>query len=155
MLAANTVLQNRYRIVRQLGQGGMGTVYEAVDQRLSSVVALKETLVTTEEGRQAFQREASLLANLRHACLPRVIDHFSEAAGQYLVMEFISGDDLAHLLELRGHAFPVDDVLQWSDELLKALEYLHGHNPPILHRDIKPSNLKLTTTRATFAARMP
>src|SRR2546426_9293710 len=57
--AANTVLQHRYRIIRQLGKGGMGTVYEAVDQRLSSVVAIKQTLITTEEARQAFKREAS------------------------------------------------------------------------------------------------
>lgn len=144
MLSPNTFLQDRYRVVRQLGQGGMSTVYEAVDQRLSSVVAIKETLVTTDEARRAFEREASLLANLRHPSLPNVIDHFSENESQYLVMEFIPGDDLAQLLDLRGRPFPTADVLCWGDELLKALEYLHGHNPPILHRDIKPSNLKLT-----------
>ena len=150
MLSANTVLQNRYRIVRQLGQGGMGTVYEAVDQRLSSVVAIKETRVDTDEARRAFEHEASLLANLRHPSLPNVIDHFSENESQYLVMEFIPGDDLAQLLELRGQPFPTTDVLGWADELLKALEYLHGHNPPILHRDIKPSNLKLTREGELF-----
>jgi serine/threonine protein kinase len=150
VLSANTVLQNRYRIVRQLGQGGMGTVYEAVDQRLSSVVAIKETCVTTDEARQAFEREASLLANLRHPSLPNVIDHFSENESQYLVMEFIPGDDLAQLLELRGQPFPTTDVLRWADELLKALEYLHLHNPPILHRDIKPSNIKLTREGELF-----
>ncbi len=150
MLTSNTVLQNRYRIVRQMGQGGMGTVYEAVDQRLSSVVAIKETRVTTDEARSAFEREASLLANLRHPSLPNVIDHFSEDDGQYLVMEFIPGEDLGQLLELRGRPFPATDVLHWADDLLKALEYLHGHNPPILHRDIKPSNLKLTREGELF-----
>ena len=89
MLAPNSLLQNRYRIVRELGQGGMGTVYEVVDQRLTSVVAIKETFITTTEGCQAFQREASLLANLRHPSLPNVIDHFAEGDGQYLVMERI------------------------------------------------------------------
>lgn len=143
MLQPNTVLQNRYRIVRQLGKGGMGAVYEAVDQRLSSVVAIKETLVTTPDARQAFEREASLLANLRHRALPGVTDHFAEEAGQFLVMQFIPGEDLAQLLDSRQRPFPVEQVLSWADEILKALEYLHGHNPPVLHRDIKPANLKL------------
>ncbi|MEP6706731.1 MAG: protein kinase [Pyrinomonadaceae bacterium] len=150
MLAANTLLQDRYRIVRQLGQGGMGTVYEAVDQRLSSIVAIKENFLTSPEARNSFAREASLLANLRHSSLPNVIDHFAEGDGQYLVMEFIPGDDLAQLLELRGRPFPAADVLRWGDEILKALVYLHNHNPPILHRDIKPSNLKLTPEGELF-----
>lgn len=144
MLPANTVLQNRYRIVRQLGRGGMGAVYEAVDQRLSSIVAIKETLVTSEEARRAFEREASLLANLRHRSLPSVTDHFAEGEGQFLVMQFIPGEDLAQLLELRQRAFPPADVVRWAEVILGALEYLHSHNPPILHRDIKPANLKLT-----------
>src|SRR5258707_7336391 len=150
MLSPNTVLQNRYRIVRQLGQGGMGTVYEAVDQRLSSIVAIKEMRAATDEARSAFEREASLLANLRHPALPNVIDHFSENAGQYLVMEFISGEDLGQLLELRGRPFAAADVLRWADDLLKALEHLHGHNPPIVHRDIKLSNLKLSREGELF-----
>jgi serine/threonine protein kinase len=144
MLPANTVLQNRYRIVRQMGRGGMGAVYEAVDQRLSSIVAIKETLVTSEDARRAFEREASLLANLRQRSLPSVTDHFAEGEGQFLVMQFIPGEDLAQLLELRQSAFPPADVVHWAEELLGALEYLHSHNPPILHRDIKPANLKLT-----------
>jgi serine/threonine protein kinase len=144
MLPPNTVLQNRYRITRQLGRGGMGAVYEAVDQRLSSIVAIKETLVTSEDARRAFEREASLLANLRHRSLPSVTDHFAEGEGQFLVMQFIPGEDLAQLLDLRQRAFPAADVARWAEEILGALEYLHSHNPPILHRDIKPANLKLT-----------
>ena len=144
MLPPNTILQNRYRIVRQLGRGGMGAVYEAVDQRLSSIVAIKETLVTSEDARRAFEREASLLANLRHRSLPSVTDHFAEGEGQFLVMQFIPGEDLAQLLELRQSAFPPAEVVRWAEEILGALEYLHSHNPPVLHRDIKPANLKLT-----------
>lgn len=142
-LPLNTILQGRYRIVRQLGQGGMGTVYEAIDGRLNSLVAIKESRVESEEGRRAFEREASLLANLRHASLPKVIDHFVEDGGQFLVMEFIQGTDLAKLLALRESAFPPEQVIRWSETILNVLDYLHKRNPPILHRDIKPANLKL------------
>jgi serine/threonine protein kinase len=144
MLSTDTILQNRYRVVRPLGRGGMGAVYEAFDERLSRTVALKETLVETDELRRAFGREARLLANLRHPALPRVLDHFEEAGGLFLVMEFIPGDDLGRMLEL-GRTFPPAEVLGWADQILDALEYLHGLRPPVLHRDIKPSNLKLVS----------
>jgi len=144
MLPSNTLLQNRYLIIRQLGRGGMGAVYEAIDQRVSCVVALKETLVETDELRHAFGHEARLLANLSHPALPKVTDYFFEADRQFLVMEFISGMDLAQLLNLRGGAFPITDVLTWADTLLDALEYLHTSPSTVLHRDIKPSNIKLT-----------
>lgn len=144
MLQLNTILQNRYRVLRLLGKGGMGAVYEALDQRVNCLVALKQTIVDTEEHLRAFQHEASLLANLRHAALPKVSDFFSEEGNYYLVMEHIPGDDLYTLLEKRKRPFSVRDVVRWGDELLRALEYLHGQEPPILHRDIKPPNLKLT-----------
>jgi serine/threonine protein kinase len=144
MLAPNTLLQNRYLIVRSIGRGGMGAVYLARDERLGHTVALKETFFVDERMRKAFEREARLLAHLRHAALPKVTDHFTEDGGQFLVMEFISGDDLQVLLAERGRPFAVEQVLVWGDELLKALDYLHKQDPPILHRDIKPSNLKLT-----------
>ncbi|HJU56480.1 MAG TPA: protein kinase [Pyrinomonadaceae bacterium] len=144
MPAADTVLQGRYRIVRQLGKGGMGAVYEAVDERLHRTVALKETLAETDELKRAFEREARLLANLRHPVLPKVIDHFSEDDGQFLVMEFIPGSDLGELLSRRSRPFSPSEVRRWADDLLDALDYLHTFEPPIIHRDIKPSNLKLT-----------
>jgi serine/threonine protein kinase len=121
----------------------MGAVYEAEDSRLSRNVALKETLVETDELRRAFEREARLLANLRHSALPKVLDHFSEGTGLFLVMEFIPGDDLGVMLERRERPFAPDEVLGFADQLLGALEYLHGLDPPVLHRDIKPQNLKL------------
>lgn len=144
MLAPNTVLQDRYLIVRSIGHGGMGAVYLARDQRLGNTVALKETFFTEDRMRKAFEREARLLAHLRHPALPKVTDHFEEDGGQFIVMEFISGDDLEMLLAQRGRPFDVEQVLAWGDELLKALDYLHKQDPPILHRDIKPANLKLT-----------
>ena len=144
MLASNTLLRNRYRIVQLLGRGGMGAVYQAMDDNLSCLVAVKETFAKTEEQQNAFEREAKLLANLSHPALPRVMDHFSEGEGQFLVMQFIPGNDLAELLALREHPFDPAKVLEWADYLLDALEELHSYRPPIIHRDIKPSNLKLT-----------
>jgi serine/threonine protein kinase/ABC-type nitrate/sulfonate/bicarbonate transport system substrate-binding protein len=143
-LEPRTLLQNRYRITLQLGQGGMGTVYQAIDERLDTTVALKETHFTDPRMRKQFEREARLLAKLRHPALPKVIDHFTEDAGQFLVMEFIAGEDLYGMLRESRDAFEVSRVLKWGDQLLDALSYLHRQEPPIIHRDIKPQNLKLS-----------
>lgn len=143
MIEAGQVLQNRYEIQKQIGEGGMGTVYIAVDRRFGSTVAIKETLFTDPNLRRAFEREAQLLNGLRHPALPRVSDHFTEGNGAFIVMEYIAGDDLAAMIEENG-AFAVADVMRWMDELLDALDYLHKQKIPVVHRDIKPQNLKLT-----------
>lgn len=148
MVAPQTLLQNRYLVLNQIGQGGMGAVYIATDQRFGSTVALKETFFTDLSLRKAFEREARLLNHLRHPALPRVSDHFAEEEGQFLVMEFIAGDDLAEKLRERGGAFPLSEVLNWADQLLDALDYLHTQEPSVIHRDIKPQNLKLTPRNA-------
>jgi hypothetical protein len=122
----------------------MGAVYKAQDLRLRCTVAIKETFFSDDRLRRAFEREAHLLAGLRHPALPRVSDHFKEGAGQFLVMEFIPGDDLEKMVRERGGAFPARTVLEWADQLLDALEYLHTQEPPVIHRDIKPQNLKLS-----------
>jgi serine/threonine protein kinase len=122
----------------------MGFVYEATDRRLKRAVALKESCVETDELKRAFEREARLLANLSHPLIPRVIDHFSDGDEQYLVMDFIPGDDLGKLLKKQKRPFTIAQVLYWADDLLDILEYLHTNIPPIIHRDIKPANLKLT-----------
>lgn len=143
MLNNGQLVQNRYRIVRMLAQGGMGIVYEAIDQRLNYRVALKQTLFGDPHLRQAFEHEAHLLANLRHPAIPKVTDHFTEESGQFLVMEFIAGPDLEDMLHQRNTPFPLETVLDWADKLLDALDYLHSQNPPVIHRDIKPQNIKI------------
>ena len=153
MLAKGEVLQGRYRIIRQLGHGGMGAVYEAKDERLGSSVALKEIIVEidrlqTEKQRNLFQRafelEAKLLANLYHEVFPRVMDYFSEESRQFLIMELVFGDDLGETLHKNEKPFEVAKVMSWADHLLDALDYLHTQKHPIYHRDIKPQNLKVT-----------
>jgi eukaryotic-like serine/threonine-protein kinase len=144
MIAPDTLLQNRYLIQEQIGQGGMGAVYIATDQRFGSTVALKETFFDDAAMRRAFEREARLLNHLRHPALPRVSDYFTDEQGEFLVMEFIPGEDLFAKLKERRAAFPISEVLNWADQLLDALDYLHTQEPPVIHRDIKPQNLKLT-----------
>lgn len=144
MLHPGSLIFQRYQIVRLIGRGGMGAVYEAMDRRLRNTVALKQMLGDAPENAQAFEREARLLAALRHPALPKVIDYFRDGAGRYLVMEFFPGADLAALLARHGGPFPVGQALSWADQVLAALEYLHTREPPVLHRDIKPQNLKLT-----------
>jgi serine/threonine protein kinase len=146
VLDAKSVLQGRYIIDHLIGKGGMGEVYLAVDKRLGHQVALKRTFFTDDEVlAAAFEREARTLASLRHPVLPKVSDHFTENAEQFLVMEYIAGEDLSKRIELSKKAFPMNWVLFWADELLEALAYLHSQNPAIIHRDIKPQNLKLTS----------
>jgi serine/threonine protein kinase len=146
MIETGTFLQQRYRIDRQIGQGGMGAVYIAKDERFNSTVAIKETLCVADENfRKAIEREARLLNSLKHSALPRVSDHFEEQNGQFLVMEYIPGEDVAAMLESSGKPFEVDQVLKWAEQLLDALDYLHTQDMPVIHRDIKPQNLKINS----------
>jgi serine/threonine protein kinase len=144
MIQTGKLLQQRYRIEKQIGQGGMGAVYVATDERFGSIVAIKETLFMDDNYRKAIEREARLLNSLKHVALPRVTDHFIEENEQFLVMEYISGEDLHHTLEESGRPFPVDQVMKWADQLLDALDFLHNQVNPVIHRDIKPQNLKVT-----------
>ena len=152
MLEAGALLQGRYRIISQIGKGGMGTVYVARDENLGITIAVKQNFFEDDRLIEAFKREARLLASLRHTALPQVKDYFVDSTGQYLIMEYISGDDLGTILEKRRHKmapigevkpFEVDDVVRWAEQLLDALDYLHTRAESVVHRDIKPQNLKL------------
>ena len=141
-LEPGAVLHSRYRIMREIGKGGMGAVYEAIDSRLRNTVAVKQMIAGRDD--RAFEHEAQFLAALRHAGLPVVIDYFIEDDNHYLVMQYIEGEDLAHLLKRRHLSCRPDEVVAWGRSILDVLIYLHGHQPPIVHRDIKPANIKLT-----------
>ncbi|HEX6387499.1 MAG TPA: protein kinase, partial [Anaerolineae bacterium] len=143
MLTKDVLLQNRYLIRGQVGRGSTGAIYQATDLRLDTDVAVKQIVRRERQMHQVFAQEAHLLARLRHPALPKVIDHFSDEAGHFLVMEFIPGDDLAKASLKRLQPFAVDQVLEWGQQLLRLLAYLHSHQPPVLHGDIKPHNLKL------------
>ncbi len=143
-LDIGSLLHNRYRIVAILAQGGMGAIYQAHDERLGVNVAVKENLFTSEEFSQQFHTEATILANLRHTNLPRVTDHFSlQDKGQYLVMDYIQGEDLRERLAAQD-CLPEDEVMNIGLAICNALSYLHHCQPPIIHRDIKPGNIKIS-----------
>lgn len=155
ILSPGTILWSRYRILDLVGQGGMGAIYRAEDLRLEGrLCAIKEVIpdpgaskVYQEQTQAAFHREASILARLDHANLPKVSDFFVFNGRDYLVMDFVPGQDLREIIENARHKgmfIPEKQVLTWAEQLISALEYLHQQTPSVLHRDIKPSNIKLT-----------
>ncbi len=143
-LVAGNVLNNRYRIVKVIAIGGFGRIYRAWDMILHRAVAVKENLDTFPAAQQQFHREALILANLKHTNLAGVLDYFViSGQGQYLVMDFIEGQDLQEMLEQSG-PLPLEQALTWISQVCSALKYLHAQNPPVIHRDIKPANIKIT-----------
>ncbi len=154
-LKAETVLRERYKVRRIIGQGGMGSIYLADDLRLEGrLCALKEVEHDRsldgdllEQTREQFLREATVLARLDHPNLPKVSDFFADNGRDYLVMDYVPGKDLRTLMieaRQQNTFLPERQVLGWASQLAEALTYLHNQDQPILHRDIKPSNLKLT-----------
>ncbi len=133
----------------------MGSIYRAEDLRLPGrLCAIKEVqpdpASSAEQYKQAqeqFLQEASILARLDHPNLPKVSDFFTQEGRDYLVMDYVPGDDLRQVSqESWGTGKPLSEaqVLTWAEQILDALVYLHEHEPPVLHRDIKPANIKLT-----------
>ena len=157
VLNFGTILWSRYRILDLVGQGGMGAIYQAEDLRLEGrLCAIKEVVpdlnaskAYQEQSQAAFRQEASILARLDHANLPKVSDFFLFNGRNYLVMDYVPGQDLREIIENARHKdtfIPEDQILTWAEQLIDALEYLHQQDPPLLHRDVKPSNIKLTQT---------
>ncbi len=154
-LKPGDLLRERYRIIDIIGQGGMGSIYQAEDTRLEGrITAIKEIITNpndTAEGiqqaRLQFQREASILARLDHPNLPKVSDYFTEDDRDFLVMDFVPGSDLRQVIDKanrHGEFLSERQVLAWADQIADAIAYLHAQEPVVLHRDIKPGNIKLT-----------
>ena len=151
-LPNGTILDNRYRILELLGEGGMGSVYKAENQRMPGPLwAIKELLIEVfadpREMREAidrFEKESTLMGQLTilpHPRIPRVIDRFTENGRYYFVMEFVPGKSLDHLLDEAKHALPERQVIEWAIQVCEALSYIHSQNPPVILRDLKPGNV--------------
>ncbi|MEA3339443.1 MAG: protein kinase, partial [Chloroflexota bacterium] len=143
-LSAHTVLTNRYQILRPLGRGGMGTLYLARDTRFERrYIALKENGDRSPASQTQFRLEAEVLATLHHPNLPAVTDHFTSDGRQFLVMDYVEGENLEERVMRLGPQ-PEPQVLAQTRQVLNALAYLHAQSPPIIHRDVKPANIRIT-----------
>ncbi len=155
MLNTDQILANRYRLVLLVGQGAMGAVYHAEDLVFNRRVALKQMQYAPEasdrlmeQTRAQFEREARILATLRHPNLPRVTDYFTFGDQQFLVMDYIEGQSLDEAMMLHPGGLDEAIVLDWADQLLSALEYIHRHG--LVHRDVKPANIRVTPDGHVF-----
>jgi len=145
-LAAGTCL-GKYQVVRLIGEGGMGTVYEGIHLAIGKKVAIKvlsPSLADDLDARARFLREAQLTSRVRHPHAVDVTDVGSEAGLAFLVMEFLEGEDLASFIEWRGR-LPLE---QAADIMLPvAAAVAAAHDEGIIHRDLKPHNIFLSQTR--------
>jgi outer membrane protein assembly factor BamB/tRNA A-37 threonylcarbamoyl transferase component Bud32 len=152
-LPKDTVLRERYEILRTVGIGGMSAVYQARDRVFTQVTrlcAVKEMINSApdphlrELSMRNFDREANILATLNHPAIPKIFDYFHESNRSYLVQEFIEGQDLESLLQRTASFFPEEEVISWAIQICDVLSYIHSHKPkPIVFRDLKPSNIML------------
>jgi serine/threonine-protein kinase len=155
VLNSDQILANRYRLILLVGQGTMGAVYDAEDLRFNRRVALKRLRYAPEaneriieQTRAQFEREAKILATLRHPNLPRVTDYFAFSDQEFLVMDYIEGQSLEEIMAARPSGLDEPTVLAWADQLLSALEYIHQHG--LVHRDVKPANVRVTPDGQVF-----
>ncbi|HEX9067301.1 MAG TPA: tetratricopeptide repeat protein [Ktedonobacterales bacterium] len=151
-LAPGTMLAGKYRVIRQLGEGGMGSVYQVEDARHPGrVFAAKELLddgsLSPEDltaAHKRFDDEIAMLAHLAHPRLPAYVDSFTDAGRRFFVMEYIPGMTMEQRLRQQGGPLPERDVLVAMSAVCDVLAYLHTQRPPIIVRDLKPGNIMLT-----------
>jgi tRNA A-37 threonylcarbamoyl transferase component Bud32 len=143
-LADGQILDGTYRLLRVVGEGGMGVVYEATHARLAGRYAIKvltQRLAESTEGFDQFKREARNTSLLQHPNIVQVIDHNTASDGtEYLVMEYLAGESLSHRLAREGR-FSLDVVVEIIDQIAAGLSAAHAHG--IVHRDLKPDNVVL------------
>src|SRR5713226_2749940 len=151
MIAPNSIVGGRYRVVKSLGGGGMKLVYLAEALRLAArrcALAERVDIFTSPDMQSqavsAFQREADMLAQLNNEHIPRIFDRFSEANHHYLVMEYIDGPTLDDELRKNGGKLKPERVIDIALQVLDTLDYLHNLAPPVIYRDLKPSNVMIT-----------
>jgi len=139
LLAYGTILQNRYRIVRQIGAGGSGWVYLAVDLSIGKKWAVKQILYQKGTDAQSACHEISMMGQLDYRVFPRIVDAWQEEACCYIVSDYVEGMSLDGLL--KQGKIPEKAAIGWAEEIAKALRYLHEREPQILYLDLKPENI--------------
>lgn len=147
MTKIGTVIAGRYEILKEIGHGGMSTVYLANDTHMNRNWAVKEVAKEgTDRNEKVFSNnpvaEAHLLKRLDHPFLPRITDIIDNDTTFYIIMDFIEGESLDKVLKEYG-AQPEERVIEWAMQICDVLSYLHNQKPPIIYRDMKPENLML------------
>lgn len=147
MTRIGTIIENKYEILKKIGQGGMSVVYLAMDKKLNKQWAVKEikkeaSIRNSEIVIQSLLAEANLMKKLDHPALPRIVDIIDHDETIYVVMDYIEGESLDRILNEFGPQ-PQELVIDWGKQLSGALQYLHNQNPAIIYRDMKPANVML------------
>jgi eukaryotic-like serine/threonine-protein kinase len=152
-----TLLEGRYQILKEVGTGGFGAVYKAVDTKFANrTVAIKEIrlqgLKPNEiiDATDTFNRELNILSDLRHPNLPRVYNHFTAPEHWYLVMDFIDGQTLETYLASKGGRLSLDEIFMLGTQICMVLDYLHTRQPAIIFRDLKPTNIMITSNKQIY-----
>ncbi len=144
--AVGEIIYGRYRVLRIVGRGGLGTVYQVADTvyGANTIFALKELADTNPGARKQFELESRWLRELNHDSIPKVRERFEWGGRDYLVMDFVDGENLEQYLRRTGRPLPEAQAVRWMLPVCDALHYLHTRTPPLLHRDIKPDNIIVT-----------
>ncbi len=146
MLQVDSLVNDRYKVVEQIGQGGTCSVWRAIDRNLNRSVAIKAMSKRAAELNKIEENvllsEARILKGLEHPGLPAIYDFFEEEDTLFLIMTYIEGETLRQILRRDG-AQPIELVIDWGRQLCSILGYLHSRKPPIIYRDLKPDNIML------------
>ena len=146
MLEVGSLLDGKYKILNEIGHGGMSVVYLALNERANKTWAVKE--VRKDGGNdttvvsQGLVAETEMLKKLNHPNLPSIVDVIDKDDSFIIVMDYIEGNSLQHLLDVEGPQHP-EKVITWAKQLCDVLGYLHSRKPPIIYRDMKPANVML------------
>lgn len=141
------MINGKYEILKEIGHGGMSTVYLAMDKNLNKQWAVKEIRKNGNDANDlsvvnSLQAEADLMKKLDHPALPRIVDIINDAETICIIMDYIEGETLEKIISEYG-AQPEETVIGWAMQLCDALQYLHSQKPPIIYRDMKPANVML------------
>lgn len=146
MLEIGSLVDGKYKILNEVGHGGMSIVYLAMNEKANKQWAIKEVrkdgVKDFEVVKQSLVAETDMLKKLNHPYLPDIVDVIEDDDRFLIVMDYIQGNSLSKAIEEYG-ALPQDDVIHWAKQLCDVLGYLHSQNPPIIYRDMKPANIML------------
>lgn len=146
MLEIGSLVDGKYKILSEIGHGGMSVVYMAINEKANKTWAVKEVrkdgVLDFEAVKQGLVVETDMLKRLRHSHLPSIVDVIEDAESFLIVMDYIEGHSLAKVLDEYG-AQPQEYVIDWAKQLCNVLGYLHSRDPVIIYRDMKPANVML------------